>query len=229
MNENRISLVELKKVVLSRFLMAIFALGVLFFLPAWTFVYWQAWVYLVLLSGFMFSVLRYLLKNDPDLLARRMKFKEKEAEQKLIVKLSFIPFLLAFVIPGLDVRFGWSNLSWGVVIAADILAFFGYIIVILVFRENRYASRVVEVEEEQTVIQSGPYARVRHPMYVGVLLLYIFSPLALGSWWAVLPALITIPVIVARILNEEKVLVRDLKGYPEYMQKVRWRLIPGIW
>lgn len=229
MNENRISLVELKKVVLSRFLMAILALGVLFFLPAGTFVYWQAWVYLVLLFGFMFSVLRYLLKNDPELLARRMKFKEKEAEQKLIIKLSYIPFFLAFVIPGFDIRFGWSNLPWGVVIAADILAFFGYIIVILVFRENRYASRVVEVEEEQTVIQSGPYARVRHPMYVGVLLLYIFSPLALGSWWAVLPALITIPVIVARILNEEKVLVRDLKGYPEYMQKVRWRLIPGIW
>jgi len=98
-----------------------------------------------------------------------------------------------------------------------------------VFRENRYASRVVEVAQDQQVIQSGPYAVVRHPMYVGSLLLYIFSPIALGSWWAVIPALLIIPVLVARARNEEVVLARDLKGYTEYMQKVRYRMLPGIW
>jgi len=116
-----------------------------------------------------------------------------------------------------------------VIVIADLLVLLGYGIVFLVFRENRYAARTVTVDEEQKVISSGPYAIIRHPMYVGMLLMYVFSPLALGSYWAVLPALILIPIIVARIVNEEKVLEQDLAGYTDYMQKTRYCLLPGIW
>lgn len=229
MSNSQSSQSELVRMVFARFLGAILVLSVVFFLPAGTFAYWEAWVYLAILFIPMFFVVIYLLKNDRELLARRMKVREREAEQKLIIKLSYIPFLLAFLLPGFDKRFGWSNVPVGVVVLADILVFLGYGIVFLVFRENRYASRIIEVEQEQTVISSGPYAIVRHPMYLGSLLLYILSPLALGSYWAVIPAVLIVPIIVARIRNEESVLARDLNGYQEYMQKTRYRLIPGIW
>ena len=229
MSNSQSSQGELIKMVFVRFLGAILVLSTMFFLPAGTLAYWEAWGYLAILFIPMLFVLFYLLKNDPGLLARRMKTREREAEQKLIIKLSFIPFLLAFLLPGFDKRFGWSNVPVGMVVMADILVLLGYSIVFLVFRENRYASRVVEVEQEQTVISSGPYAMIRHPMYLGSLLLYILSPLALGSYWAMIPAVLIIPVIIARIRNEESVLARDLSGYQEYMQKTRYRLIPGMW
>lgn len=229
MSNNQLSRGELTRIVIVRFLGAILVLSALFFLPAGTFAYREAWVYLAILFIPMLFVFFYLLNNDPELLARRMKTREKESEQKLIIKLSFIPFLLAFLLPGFDKRLGWSNVPVGMVVMADILVVLGYGMVFLVFRENRYASRVVEVEQEQTVISSGPYAMIRHPMYLGSLLLYILSPLALGSYWAMIPAILIIPVIVARIRNEESVLARDLSGYQEYMQKTRYRLIPGVW
>jgi protein-S-isoprenylcysteine O-methyltransferase Ste14 len=229
MSNSQSSQGELIKMVFVRFLGAVLVLSAMFFLPAGTLAYWEAWGYLAILFIPMLFVLFYLLKNDPGLLARRMKTREREAEQKLIIKLSFIPFLLAFLLPGFDKRFGWSNVPVGMVVMADILVLLGYSIVFLVFRENRYASRVVEVEQEQTVISSGPYAMIRHPMYLGSLLLYILSPLALGSYWAMIPAILIIPVIIARIRNEESVLARDLSGYQEYMQKTRYRLIPGMW
>jgi protein-S-isoprenylcysteine O-methyltransferase Ste14 len=229
MTNNQSSRGELIRIVLVRFLAAFFALLAMFFLPAGTFVYWEAWVYLAILFLPMSLVLIYLLKNDPELLARRMKMREREAKQKLIVKLSYIPFILAFLLPGFDRRFGWSNVPVGVIVIANILVLLGYGIVFWVFRENRYASRIIEVEPKQTVIRSGLYALIRHPMYLGSLLLYIFSPLALGSYWAMIPAILIIPFIVARILNEESVLARDLKGYHEYLQQIHYRLIPGIW
>ena len=229
MSNSQSSQSELIRMVFVRFLGAILVLSAVFFLPAGTFAYWEAWVYLAILFIPMLFVVIYLLKNDRELLARRMKMREREAEQKLIIKLSYIPFLLAFLLPGFDKRFGWSNVPVGVVVLADILVLLGYGIVFLVFRENRYASRIIEVEQEQTVISSGPYAIVRHPMYLGSLLLYILSPLALGSYWAMIPAILIIPIIVARIRNEESVLARDLNGYQEYMQKTGYRLIPGIW
>ena len=158
-----------------------------------------------------------------------MRTREREPEQQRIIALSAPILLLAFLIPGFDHRFGWSNVPvWGV-LAADFIVLLGYGLFFLVLRENRYASRVIEVEQEQQVIRSGPYARVRHPMYLGILVFYLASPLALGSYWAMLPALLNIPILVARIRNEESVLVRDLKGYQDYMQQTRYRLIPGIW
>lgn len=229
MNTGQASQGELIRMVIVRYLLALLILFAIFFLPAGTLAYWEAWVYLAIIFIPMSFVLIYLFKNDPGLLARRMRVREKEAEQKLIIKLAYIPFLLAFLLPGFDKRFGWSNVPMAMVVVAEVLVLLGYGMVFLVFRVNRYASRVVEVEQGQTVISSGPYAVIRHPMYLGSLLLYISSPLALGSYWAMIPALLIIPVIVARIWNEESVLARDLTGYQEYMQKTHYRLIPGIW
>jgi protein-S-isoprenylcysteine O-methyltransferase Ste14 len=212
-----------------RLLVAIPVLFAFFFLPAGTISYWEAWVYMAIIFIPMLLVLAYLLKNDPDLLERRMKMRERETEQKLIVKLSVFQFLLAYLLPGFDQRFGWSNVPAAVVIVAELLVLTGYGIFFLVLRENRYASRVIEVEQAQQVITSGPYRIVRHPMYLGLLAFYIFSPLALGSYWAMIPAFLIVPIFVARIRNEEIVLTRDLKGYQEYKQKTTNRLIPGIW
>jgi len=219
----------LKRKVFGRIALGILALGVLLFLPAGTIAFWEAWLYLAILYIPMFFALIYFIKNDPELLERRMRLKEKEIRQKLIVKFGWIYFILAFLIPGFDKRYGWSDIPVVAVIAADIIALLGYGIFILVLKENSYASRIIEVEPEQKVISTGPYAIVRHPMYVGVMLMYIFSPLALDSYWALLPSLMIIPLIVVRILNEEHVLEKDLAGYKEYRQKVRYRLIPGIW
>jgi protein-S-isoprenylcysteine O-methyltransferase Ste14 len=229
MSNNQLPQGELIKMVSARLLVVIPLLLAMFFLPAGTFAYWEAWVYLTVLLIPMFLVLIYLLKNDPELLARRMRMREKETEQKLITKFSYVYFLLAFLLPGFDKRFEWSNVPVAVVIVADILVLLGYGVFFLVLRENRYASRIIEVEQEQKVISSGPYAIVRHPMYLGVSLMYILSPLALGSYWAMIPSLLIIPLLVARIRNEESVLGRELKGYQEYLQKTKYRLIPGIW
>jgi protein-S-isoprenylcysteine O-methyltransferase Ste14 len=158
-----------------------------------------------------------------------MRRKEKEAVQKLIVKILFVCTLLIFLLPGFDRRFGWSNVRFEFVIAANIVVFLGYGFVFLVFRENSYASGIIEVENGQEVITSGPYVIVRHPMYLGVAVMFLFTPVALGSYWALMPAVLIIPVLMARIRNEEKVLEKELKGYQEYLQRTKYRLIPGIW
>ena len=171
----------------------------------------------------------YLLTHEPDLIERRLRWREKESQQRRIIAISLIPFLLAYLLPGLDHRFGWSDVPSAVVLGADALVLLGYLLIVLVFRENRYASRSVEVVEGQEVIVTGPYAVVRHPMYVGTLLMYLLSPVALGSYWAALFALPLLWVIRARIRNEEEVLLRDLPGYGAYMERVRYRLIPRLW
>lgn len=215
--------------VISRFVLVFLALAAFLFFSAGTWNYWQAWVYLGMMLVMMTVVLAYLFKNDPKLLERRMRLREKETEQKRIVNLSLIPFLALYILPGLDLRFGWSQVPPGLSLLADGLVLAGYVLVWLVFRENSYTSRIIEVEPGQRVISSGPYAVIRHPMYAGSLLLYIFSPLALGSFWTVLLTLSIVWVLVARIKNEEAVLTRDLPGYAEYLQKVKYRLIPGLW
>ena len=229
MSDRQLSQSELKKMAWLRLLMAISLLSAMFFLPAGTFAYWEAWGYLAVLFIPVFSVLNYLLKNDPELLERRMRMKEKRKRQKLIIKVSYLYFLLMFLLPGFDKRFGWSNVPVGVVVMADILVLLGYGIFFRVLRENRYASRTIEVVQEQKVIRSGPYAIVRHPMYLGLLLMYTFSPLALGSYWAMIPAMMMIPLLVVRIWDEERLLLKDLDGYKEYTQETKYRLIPGVW
>lgn len=229
MDDKHLSKSELIKMVFTRLLIFIPLMFVMFFLPAGTFAYWEAWLYITVLLIPMVLVLIYLLKNNPELLERRMRMREKEPSQKLIIKLGSLYYLLIFLIPGFDKRFGWSNVPVVIVIVADVLVLLGYGIFFLVLRENRYASRIIEVEPGQEVISTGPYAIVRHPMYLGVSLIYIFSPLALGSYWAMIPSMLIIPLLVVRIRNEESVLERELKGYKEYMQKTKYRLIPGIW
>jgi len=220
---------QLLNLVFSRVIIAIPVIFGILFIPAGTLNYWEAWVYLAVLFLPMGFVLSYLLKNSPDLLERRMKLREEKGPQKLIVSASAFVIVLAFILPGFDQRYGWSQVPAWLVIAADGCVLLGYALIIWVFRTNRFASRVIEVAENQPVISSGPYALVRHPMYVGTILMYALSPLALGSYWAVLPGLLIIPTLVARILNEEQSLVDDLMGYREYMQRVRYRLFPGIW
>lgn len=204
-------------------------LALLFFLPAGTVNYWQAWMWLATIIFLMLITLAYLLKNDPALLERRMRMRERRGGQQKIILVSGIFLTLSFILPGFDVRYGWSQMPVWVAILSNAIVILGYLMVLLVFKTNSYTSRIVEVEAGQKVISTGPYAIVRHPMYVGSFLTYAFTPLALGSYWAFIPGLMILPVLVFRIIDEEKLLLRDLRGYPEYTQKVKYRMLPGIW
>jgi len=215
--------------VVGRPLAAVFVLGGMFFLPAGTILYWEAWAFMVVLFIPVSVFAAYLLKYNPALLERRLKRIEKEPQQKRIIAVSTMVLLAAFLLPGFDKRFGWSSVPIWLVIVADVIVLLGYLLFVLTLRENEYASRTVEVEQQQRVITTGPYSFVRHPLYLAVTLIYGFSPLALGSYWALIPVALFLVVLVARILNEEKVLLRDLDGYADYCMAVRYRLIPGIW
>lgn len=227
--ENKTDLKKLKTTVFVRFFAGFFVIGLMLFLPAGTFDYWEAWLYLAVILVPMTFVVAYLLKNDSALLERRMRLKEKETRQKKVVSTSALVLLVGFLIPGFDHRFGWSNMQAEVAIAADAIVFLAYVFTALVLRENSYASRVIEVEKGQKVISSGPYALVRHPMYLGMSLLLLATPIALGSYWALLAFLPIPPMLAIRLLNEEEVLRRELPGYEEYRKKVKYRLIPFIW
>jgi protein-S-isoprenylcysteine O-methyltransferase Ste14 len=220
---------ELIKAAALRIGLGIPIIVLIIILPAGTWAYWQGWMYLGTLFIPMFFVIAYFSVKDPELLKRRMHTREKEAAQRKIIGLSFIYFLAAFILPGLDVRFGWSQVPPLVAIIADVFVFAGYMIFVWVMNFNSYLSRVVEVDTNQKVVSNGPYALVRHPMYFGVSIMYIASPLALGSYWAIIPAMLIVPLLVARIRNEEEVLLRELPGYAEYTQKVKYRLLPGLW
>jgi protein-S-isoprenylcysteine O-methyltransferase Ste14 len=204
-------------------------LGLLFFGTAGTFAYWEAWLYLAILFIPMSFFMVYLVRRDPDLLERRLRSRESRARQRSITGGFSLVILLSFVIPGLDQRFGWSSVPAGVVIAAAVVVELGYGLFFMVLRENSYAGRTVTVDSGQQVVKTGPYRLVRHPMYLGITLLYLASPVALGSYWALLPALLLPFVIVARIRDEERMLADGLPGYSEYMTRTRYRLVPGVW
>jgi protein-S-isoprenylcysteine O-methyltransferase Ste14 len=219
------------KALLSVLLLGV-VIAVILFITAGTVDYWQAWVFLVILVLLSFLITIYLIRNDPELLKRRMRggpTAEKRVSQRVIMIFTSLGFIGLLVVPGLDSRFGWSTVPLAVVIAADALVVLGYYFIFLVFRQNTYTSATVEVAANQKVIDSGPYSLVRHPMYAGALLYLLGTPLALGSYWGVVPFIAVIPFLIWRIFDEEKMLTRELEGYAEYKQRVRYRLVPGVW
>jgi len=218
----------IKKMVLRFSFVPLFIL-IFTLLPAGTMNYWQVYVYSGVILIPMLFVLRYFLKNDPHFLERRTRVAEKEKEQKLIQWLNLPVFISAFIIPGLDRRFGWSVVPMEVIIMTDIFILGGYLIIFNVFKQNSYASRIIEIDKEQKVISTGLYGMVRHPMYLGVLIMYLPTPLALGSYWGLIPMALLPVTLVFRIFNEEKVLSGNLEGYREYCLKTKYRLIPYIW
>jgi protein-S-isoprenylcysteine O-methyltransferase Ste14 len=220
---------RLRRTVARRFGLAGIILAAMLFLPAGTLRYWQAWAFLAILLLPMLLVVAHFLRTSPDVLERRMRMREKEAAQRSIIFWSYPFFLAAYLLPGFDRRFGWSAVPAWLAIAADAVVLASYLLFVRVMRENRFLSRIVEVDRKQTVIRTGPYAVVRHPMYAAVLPMYLAGPLALGSFWALIPAAAIPVILVARILNEEKVLCRELEGYADYTRQVKHRLIPGVW
>jgi protein-S-isoprenylcysteine O-methyltransferase Ste14 len=207
-------------------------LCLLLFIPAGTLAYWQGWAFLATFAICSWAYTIYLAKHDPALLRRRTQAgisHEKEPTQKVVMALLFAAFIVLVVLPPLDVRFGWSNVPWYVCAFGDALVVFSFYLFYLVSKVNTYAAANVRVEEGQTVVSTGMYGFVRHPMYFAALFLLAGTPLALGSWWTLLLIPVSVPILVARILNEEKVLARELPGYVEYQNKVTTRLIPLIW
>ncbi|MBO7497675.1 MAG: isoprenylcysteine carboxylmethyltransferase family protein [Bacteroidaceae bacterium] len=214
---------------LTKYFMGLILVMVLIFVPAGTFHYWQAWLFIGILFVPMFVVGIILMFRNPELLRSRLDAKEKETEQKGVVLMSGILFIAMFVTAGLNYRFGWWVLSNRFVIMAAAVFLLGYILYGEVMRENVWLSRTIEVQDHQQVVDSGLYGLVRHPMYFATLLLFLTIPLILASPWSFFIMLLYIPIIVKRIRNEEKVLEQDLDGYKAYTRRVRYRLIPFIW
>ncbi len=214
---------------LIKFVMGILIIGILLFLPAGTFDYWQAWILIAILFIPMFFAGIVMMLKRPELLQKRLNANERESEQKQVIALSGSMFLVAFIAAGLNIRFGWFILpAWISYLAASIFLF-AYLLYAEVFRENMYLSRTVEVQENQKVIDTGLYGIVRHPMYMATLFLFLSMPIVLGSVFSFLILLLYVPIIRKRIKNEEKVLEQGLEGYSEYKKKVRYKVIPFIW
>lgn len=208
------------------------AFWLLIFLSAGSLAYWQGWLFWVHMTAWSVAGTWYFLERDPALVQRRLRAgpaAEREPVQKRIQLFVAIALGAMFVVCGLDYRFGWSDVSWPVVILGNLLVAAGYLFVCLVLRENSFASSTIEVASGQRVISTGPYAVVRHPMYAGALLMFLGMPLALASWWGLLPGVALAAGLVARLLDEEAFLERNLPGYAAYRGAVRWRLLPGVW
>lgn len=212
-----------------KFLLGVVLIAALLLLPAGTWHYRNAWLLMGLLFIPMFIAGLVMMKKNPSLLRSRLDAREKEGEQQLVVKLSGLMFLFGFIVAGLDFRFGWSQLPRWVIMAASILFLLAYALYAEVLRENTYLSRTIEVQENQQVIDTGLYSVVRHPMYMATLLLFGSMPLVLGSLPAFFIFLCYPLIIRKRILNEEEVLARELPGYREYLQRIKYRLLPYIW
>jgi len=208
------------------------AMAALLFLPAWTLDFWQAWAFLGVFGVCSLAITLYLMKKDPELLGRRVRggpTAEKERPEKIIQSITSLGFATMLVIPALDHRFHWSEVPLCASVAGDILLAVGFLIVFFVYKENTFASATVEIAPEQHVISTGLYAFVRHPMYVGGVFWLVGMALALGSWWGLLVFALTFPALLWRILDEERLLAKNLPGYEGYCRKVRYRLLPFVW
>jgi protein-S-isoprenylcysteine O-methyltransferase Ste14 len=210
----------------------ILLLAIALFAPAWTFRFWQAWLYLFLFAASSAAITIYLWKRDRALLSRRVSagpIAEKTRTQQIIQLFASLGFLAILVVPSLDYRFSWSHVPLWLVLAGDLLVVLGFYIVFGVFCANSFTSATVEVAEQQTVISTGPYALVRHPMYSGALIMLLGTPLALGSLWGLIPFVPMVAIIVIRLLDEEKLLLANLPGYAEYVATIKFRLLPHVW
>jgi protein-S-isoprenylcysteine O-methyltransferase Ste14 len=207
-------------------------IGLVLFVPAGTVRFLEGWIFLAVFSGSSLAITLYLVENDPALLERRTQagpVAEKERSQKVIQGLASLAFLSTLVVPALDHRFRWSSVPLPVAVAGDGLVVLGFLVIFLVFRANTYTSSVIEVAAEQRVVDTGPYAVVRHPMYSGALVMFIGVPLALGSFVGLVTFVPFAAVIVLRLLDEERFLSGRLAGYAAYCERTRYRIVPRVW
>ena len=207
-------------------------MALMLFVSAGSIRFWQGWIYWSVFSISVVVITIYFLHHDPNLVARRTSagtIAEPVPIQKVIQAIASVLFCALLIVPGLDHRFQWSSVRFPLVLAGDTLVAISFAIIFIVFKENSFASGVVQVEKGQRVISTGPYAYVRHPMYAGAGLLLIATPLALGSWWGIPVGLVLCAVIVVRLFDEERQLAADLSGYEEYRRKVPYRIVPGVW
>ncbi len=212
-----------------RVISGIFLIGLILFLPAGSFSYWNGWLLLVILFIPMIIAGFVMMKKSPELLQKRLNAKEEQSEQKTVVTLSALMFLAAFIVAGLNYRFRWIVIPDWIVYAATVIFLIGYALYAEVLRGNAYLSRTVEVQEDQKVIDTGLYGIVRHPMYLSTFLLFLSMPIVLGSVVSFVIMLVYIPIIAKRIQNEEKVLEEGLEGYSDYKKRVKNKVIPGVW
>ncbi|HEY4922987.1 MAG TPA: isoprenylcysteine carboxylmethyltransferase family protein [Roseiarcus sp.] len=207
-------------------------LAAMIFLPAGSLAYWQGWAFWLVFLVCCLATTLYLLKRDPALVERRMRSgptAERESSQQWIQSINGLLFCAIVILPAFDHRFGWSSVPIVVVVFGDCLIVLGFALILRVFAENSFASATIEVSADQKVVATGPYALVRHPMYAGALPLIAGIPLALGSFWGLVPVALIVPALAWRLLDEERFLVTHLAGYQDYCRKVRWRLAPGLW
>jgi protein-S-isoprenylcysteine O-methyltransferase Ste14 len=208
------------------------AMAALLFIAAGTLHYWQAWTFLAVYFAASLALTLYLVARNPKLLERRMRggpTAEKEPVQKIIMSIASLGFIGLLIVPALDHRFRWSHMTPQMALAGEGLVAIGWLAVFFVFRENSFSAATIELAPDHQVISTGPYARVRHPMYAGSLFMLAGIPIALGSWWGLVALVAILPALIWRLLDEERLLARNLPDYAEYQHKVRYRLIPRIW
>lgn len=212
--------------------LSVLIFAALLFAPAGTLRFWQAWVFGIVFLGACVLLGIYFLKHDPALIERRMQagpMAEQEPAQKIIIGLVMAGFVLQLFLPGLDHRWHWSSVPLWLVLVGDGAVAASFVVFFYVMKQNSYAASTVRVEPGQPVVSTGLYGIVRHPMYAGALLLMVGIPLALGSYWSLLVLVPMLPLLAWRLLDEERVLRRDLPGYADYCRQVRYRLVPGVW
>ena len=207
-------------------------MAALLYLPAWTIHYWQAWTFLAVFGASALAITIYLIRKDPKLLERRVyagPIAEKEPVQKIIQSITSVGFAAILVVSAFDYRFAWSHVPLYLSVAGDALVAIGFLMIFFVYKENTFASATIELYPEQEVISTGPYALVRHPMYMGGFFLLVGIPLSLGSWWGLFVIVLMMPALLWRLVEEEKLLAKNLPGYLQYQSRVRYRLVPFIW